>query len=113
MKWPFPVLFAAPDALFGEMLFTSGSADENDWCSLSTISHLKDKIFLRATMNRVFDDGGQEFSGRFFRLSLPGKWNVTREALIEWRDAGFIEIACDPEQADEAVVCVKMLKRIC
>jgi len=70
------------------------------------------KEYLRRTINRVFDDGGTTLSRKMLRLTSEGDWRAVKDALAEWRDRVFLKIECEPENAEDDTICVKITHRI-
>ncbi len=68
--------------------------------------------FLRASINRGFNEGAENLTPKFLEQATDGDWNLVHLLLTEWQKNGCVEVLSDPQSCGENETCVKILKRI-
>jgi hypothetical protein len=49
-------------------------------------------------INRIFDDGGKSVTRGVVRGATENDWELAKNALLDWKSQGFLEMIADPEQ---------------
>lgn len=68
--------------------------------------------YLRAMINRVFDDGNSVAHRGLIRGTTEGDWTFAKSTLSRWETKGYIQVLADPEIVSDDVLCVKILQHI-
>jgi len=72
----------------------------------------KKKGYLRAMINRVYDDGGNSVTKGIVRGTTECDWNLLNDALLDWKQKGYIELLEDPQQGSDDDICLKVIEHI-
>lgn len=68
--------------------------------------------FLRASINRGFNEGAEYLTPKFLRQATGGDWGLVHLLVTEWQKGGYIEVLKELQVCGENEACVKILKRI-
>ena len=68
--------------------------------------------YLRAMLNRIFDDGGRFAPRGIVRGTTENDWTTAKAILKKWEQLGYLKIVADPEPIEDEDVCIELLTHI-